>query len=166
MSNEKENTSSNLGTSIGSYSSRTETFSFDLLQPWKVISQNNVYIIYLSVFLFAFYSFARHGFNWIGFSTSLIVSLPIGFAIAFFETQSQAFRRRHRRNRFWIYLFLRTFRLVVWFMVLFFFIMVIVMWLNINTYETIFPHSLYDFFSTRKVFEFLGLALSISFFVI
>jgi len=164
MSNEKENTSSNLGTSIGSYSSRTETFSFDLLQPWKVISQNNVYIIYLSVFLFAFYSFARHGFNWIGFSTSLIVSLPIGFAIAFFETQSQAFRRRHRRNRFWIYLFLRTFRLVVWFMVLFFFIMVIVMWLNINTYETIFPHSLYDFFSTRKVFEFLGLALAISIF--
>ncbi len=164
MPDDKENTTSNIGTSVGSYQNRTETVSFDLLQPWKVISQNNVYIIYLSIFLFAFYSFARHGFNWIGFSTSLIVSLPIGFAIAFFETQSQEFRRRHRRNHFWFYLFYRTFRLVVWFMVLFFFIMVIVMWLNINTYETIFPHSLYDFFATRKVFEFLGLALAISIF--
>lgn len=164
MPDEKENTTSNLGTTVGSYSNRTETITFDLLQPWKIISQNNVYIIYLSIFLFAFYSFARHGFNWIGFSTSLIVSIPIGFAIAFFETRSQEFRRRHRRNRFWIYLFLRTVRLVVWFMVLFFFIMIIVIWLNINTYETIFPHSLYDFFSTRKVFEFLGLALAISIF--
>ncbi|MEO5948118.1 MAG: hypothetical protein ABIP79_14970 [Chitinophagaceae bacterium] len=137
MPDEKENTASNLESSMDSYPDRNEIVSFDLLQPWKVISQNNVYIIYLSVFLFAFYSFAMHGFNCIGSSTSLIVSLPIGFAIAFFETRSQEFRRRHRRNRFWLYLFLRTFRLVVWFMVLFFFIMVIVMWLNINTYETI-----------------------------
>ncbi|HRF23975.1 MAG TPA: hypothetical protein PLR98_07430, partial [Chitinophagaceae bacterium] len=36
------------------------------------------------------------------------------------------------------------------------------MWLKINTYETIFPHRLYDFFGTRKLFEFLGLALIIS----
>jgi len=47
-------------------------------------------------------------------------------------------------------------------MVLFFFIMVIVNWLKINTYETIFPHSLHDFFATRKIFEFLGIALVIS----
>ncbi len=145
----------------GTYAARA-TVPFELLQPWKIISINNVYIIYLSVLLFAFYAFARHGFNWIALSTSLIVSVPIGFAIAFFETRSQEFRRRHRRTRFWFYLFYRTFRVVCWFMVLFFFIMVIVNWLKINTYETIFPHSLYDFFSTRKVFEFLGIALAIS----
>jgi len=154
----------NAGSVAGSYASRTATPSFDLLQPWKIISQNNVYIIYLSVLLFAFYAFARHGFNWIALSTSLIVSLPIGFAIAFFETQSQEFRRRHRRTRFWFFLVYRTFRVVCWFMVLFFFIMVIVNWLKINTYETIFPHSLHDFFATRKVFEFLGIALVISLF--
>jgi len=51
---------------------------------------------------------------------------------------------------------------VCWFMVLFFFIMVIVNWLKINTYETIFPRSLHDFFATKKVFEFLGIALIIS----
>ena len=136
---------------------------FELLQPWKIISQNNVYIIYLSVLLFAFYAFARHGFNWIALSTSLIASVPVGFAIAFFETQSQEFRRRHRRIRFWFYLLYRTFRVVSWFMILFFFIMVIVNWMKINTYETIYPHSLYDFFSTRKIFEFLGIALGISF---
>lgn len=135
---------------------------FDMLQPWKIISRNNVYIIYLSVLLFAFYAFTRHGFNWIGLSTSLIASVPVGFAIAFFETQSQEFRRRHRRNSFWLYLVYRTFRVVIWFMVLFFAIMLLVNWLRINTYETIFPHSLNDFFGTRKVFEFLGLALIIS----
>ena len=53
----------------------------------------------LSVLLFAFYAFARHGFNWIAFSTSLIVSVPIGFAIAFFETQSQEFRRQAPANQ-------------------------------------------------------------------
>ncbi len=151
------------GALAGSYANRS-TSSFDLLQPWKIISSNNVYIIYLSVLLFAFYAYARHGFNWIALSTSLMVSIPIGFAIAFFETQSQEFRRRHRRNKFWFYLFYRTFRVVCWFMVLFFFIMTIVNWLKINTYETIFPHSLYDFFATRKVFEFLGIALIISLF--
>jgi adenylate cyclase len=150
------------GTAIGAYAPRSATPSFDLLQPWKIISQNNVYIIYLSVLLFAFYAFARHGFNWIALSTSLIVSIPVGFAIAFFETQSQEFRRRHRRNKFWFYLLYRTFRVVTWFMVLFFFIMVIVGWLGVNTYETIFPRSLHDFFATRKVFEFLGIALGIS----
>lgn len=145
----------------GAYAARA-TAPFELLQPWKIISINNIYIIYLSILLFAFYAFARHGFNWIALSTSLIVSVPIGFAIAFFETRSQEFRRRHRRTKFWFYLVYRTFRVVCWFMVLFFFIMVIVNWLKINTYETIFPHSLYDFFSTRKVFEFLGIALAIS----
>lgn len=164
MCDQLEGKSKDLGKAIGAYSNRTESPTFDLLQPWKIISQSNVYIIYLSILLFAFYAFARYGFNGIALSTSLIVSLPIGFAIAFFETQSQEFRRRHRRNHFWFYLFYRTFRLVVWFMVLFFFIMVIVIWLDFNTYETIFPHSLYDFFSTRKIFEFLGLALSISIF--
>jgi len=142
--------------------SRATAPGFDLLQPWKVISQNNVYIIYLSVLLFAFYAFTRHGFNWIALSTSLIVSVPIGFAIAFFETQSTEFRRKHRRTQFWFYLLYRTFRVTSWFIVLFFIIMVIVRWLKINTYETIFPHSLHDFFATRKVFEFLGIALIIS----
>ena len=164
MSDHKKANVENPDSNSGTYANRTETPSFDLLQPWKIISQNNIYIIYLSVFLFAFYAFTQHGFNWIALSTSLIVSLPIGFAIAFFETQSQEFRRRHRRTQFWFYLFFRTFRQVVWFMVLFFFIMTIVIWLNINTDETIFPHSLYDFFSTRKIFEFLGIALAISIF--
>jgi adenylate cyclase len=144
-------------------SSARASVPFEILQPWKIISQNNVYIIYLSVLLFAFYAFARHGFNWIALSTSLIASVPVGFAIAFFETQSQEFRRRHRRIRFWFYLFYRTFRVVSWFMILFFFIMVIVNWMKLNTYETIYPHNLYDFFSTRKIFEFLGIALGISF---
>jgi len=142
--------------------SRATAPGFDLLQPWKVISQNNVYIIYLSVLLFAFYAFTRHGFSWIALSTSLIVSVPIGFAIAFFETQSTEFRRKHRRTQFWFYLLYRTFRVTSWFIVLFFIIMLIVRWLGINTYETIFPRSLHDFFATRKVFEFLGIALIIS----
>ncbi len=163
MSDDKQLNSGELGAVTGSYATRS-TANFDLLQPWKIISQNNVYIIYLSVLLFAFYAVARHGFNWIALSTSLIVSVPIGFAIAFFETQSQEFRRRHRRTKFWFYLVYRTFRVVCWFMILFFFIMVIVNWLKINTYETIFPHSLYDFFATKKVFEFLGIALIISLF--
>ena len=162
MSDDQQLNSGELGSITGTYATRADTPSFDLLQPWKIISQSNVYIIYLSVLLFAFYALARHGFNWIAFSTSLIVSVPIGFAIAFFETQSQEFRRRHRRNKFWFYLVYRTFRVVCWFMMLFFFIMVIVNWLKINTYETIFPHSLHDFFATRKVFEFLGIALIIS----
>lgn len=163
MNENKQPDMAGLGSMAGTLATRS-TASFDLLQPWKIISQNNVYIIYLSVLLFAFYAFARHGFNWIALSTSLIVSIPIGFAIAFFETQSQEFRRRHRRTRFWFYLVYRTFRVVCWFMILFFFIMVIVNWLRVNTYETIFPQSLYDFFATRKVFEFLGIALIISLF--
>ena len=163
MSEDKELGMDELGTMAGNYATRSSA-SLDLLQPWKIISQNNVYIIYLSVLLFALYAFTRHGFNWIALSTSLIVSLPIGFAIAFFETRSQEFRRRHRRTKFWFYLVYRTFRVVVWFMVLFFFIMVIVNLLRLNTYETIFPHSLHDFFATRKVFEFLGIALIISLF--
>lgn len=164
MDGEKKIEANDLGSAVGSYATRSAAPGFDLFQPWKIISENNIYIIYLSVLLFAFYAFARHGFNWIALSTSLIVSVPIGFAIAFFETQSQEFRRRHRRTSFWFYLVYRTFRVVVWFMVLFFFIMVIVNWLKINTYETIFPHSLHDFFATRKVFEFLGIALIISLF--
>jgi adenylate cyclase len=164
MADEKDSSIKELGSTIGAYATRSATPSFDLLQPWKIISQNNIYIVYLSVLLFAFYAFARHGFNWITLSTSLIVSIPIGFAIAFFETQSQEFRRRHRRTKFWFYLVYRTFRVVCWFMVLFFFIMVVVNWLRINTYETIFPHNLHDFFATRKVFEFLGIALIISLF--
>ena len=112
------------GSLAGAYASRTAAPSFDMLRPWKIISPNNIYIIWLSVLLFAFYAFARHGVNWIALSTSLIASVPVGFAIAFFETQSQEFRRRHRRTKFWFYLLYRTFRVVVWFMVLFFFIMV------------------------------------------
>ena len=164
MDDERKIEANDLGSAVGSYATRSAAPGFDLFQPWKIISENNIYIICLSVLLFAFYAFARHGFNWIALSTSLIVSVPIGFAIAFFETQSQEFRRRHRRTSFWFYLVYRTFRVVVWFMVLFFFIMVIVNWLKINTYETIFPHSLHDFFATRKVFEFLGIALIISLF--
>jgi adenylate cyclase len=151
-----------IGALAGTRSTRFSTPSFDVLRPWKAISLNNVYIIYLSVLLFAFYAFTRYGLNIIALSTSLIASLPVGFAIAFFETQSQEFRRKHRRNSFWIYLLYRTFRVVLWFMVLFFFIMLLVIWLKVDTYETIFPHSLYDFFATRKIFEFLGLALIIS----
>lgn len=147
---------------IGAMAGRSMSPAFDPLRPWKVISPNNIYIIYLSVLLFALYAFARHGINWIALSSSLLASLPVGFAIAYFETRSQEFRRRHRRNRFWVYLVYRTFRVVVWFMVLFFFIMLLVIWLNVTTYETIFPHSLHDFFATRKLFEFLGLALVVS----
>lgn len=158
---DKDQTPAGAGRPVDSFAERISP-GFDMLRPWKAISVSNVYIIYLSVLLFAVYAFARHGFNWIALSTSLIASLPVGFAIAFFETQSQEFRRRHRRNSFWIYLLYRTFRLVSWFMVLFFFIMITVNWLKINTYETIFPHSLHDFFATRKVFEFLALALIIS----
>jgi adenylate cyclase len=152
----------NTDSTAGSYINRTASPGFDLLRPWKIISQNNIYIIYLSVLLFAFYAFARHGLNWIAFSTSLIVSIPVGFAIAFFETQSTEFRRKHRRTQFWFYLLYRTFRVTSWFIILFFFIIVIVKWLKINTDETIFPRSLHDFFTTRKVFEFLGIALIIS----
>lgn len=162
MADEKINPAEELGTLAGSYAGRTATPLYDVFRPWKFISPNNVYIIYLSVLLFALYAFARYGFNWIALSTSLIAGIPVGFAIAFLETQSQEFRRRHRRNSFWLYLIYRTLRVVTWFTVLFFFIMLVVIWLNVDTYETIFPHSLYDFFATRKLFEFLGIALAIS----
>jgi len=162
MDNREDEKLNPIGSLIGSYRSRSAAPAFDVLRPWKAISSNNIYIIYLSILLFAFYAFSRHGFNGIALSTSLIASVPVGVAIAFFETQSQEYRRKHRRNSFWIYLVYRTFRLVFWFMTLFFFIMLLVMWLKINTYETIFPHRLYDFFGTRKLFEFLGLALIIS----
>jgi len=162
MEEETDKIIENTEAEANTYSTRPASPGFDIFRPWKVISQNNVYIIYLFVLLFAFYAFDRHGFNWIALSTSLIASVPVGFAIAFFETQSMEFRRRHRRNQFWFYLLYRTFRVTSWFMILFFFIMVIVRWLKINTDETIFPHSLHDFFATRKVFEFLSISLIIS----
>ncbi len=87
-----------LGKMAGSYPGRIKHSSFDVLRPWKVISPGNVYIIPLSVLLFLLYAFARHGLSWIALSTSLIASVPVGFAVAFFETQSQEFRRRHRRT--------------------------------------------------------------------
>jgi len=161
MSEDQETGIGQLGQASGE-AAQARPAQFDLLRPWKVISSNNVYIIYLSVLLFAFYAFARHGWSTIALSTSLIVSVPIGFAIAFFETQSQEFRRKHRRTRFAVYLVYRTARVVVWFMVLFFLIMSVVIGLGFNTNETIFPHSLHDFFATRKLFEFLGLALAVS----
>jgi len=161
MEGQQETRTIDLGNQVGTYAYRS-TRAFDLLKPWKIVSQNNIYIIYLSVLLFAIYALALHGFNWIALSTSLIVSLPIGFVIAFFETQALEFRRRHRRHQFWIYLLYRTFRVVTWFMTLFFIIMILVKWFKINTYETIFPRSVYEFFATRKVFEFLGIALIIS----
>jgi adenylate cyclase len=162
MSDDKKLRMEEAGSIAGNYATRN--VSGDLLQPWKFISGNNIYIIYLSVLLFAIYAYAQHGFSWIALSTSLIVSVPVGFAIAFLETQSQEFRRRHRRTRFWFYLLYRTFRVVCWFMVLFFLIIVLVTLFGINTFETIFPNSLYDFFTTRKVFDFLGIALAISLF--
>jgi len=162
MGDENKIKATSIGAKIGGYSSRSYTQSFDLLKPWKIISQNNVFIIYLSVLLFAVYAISRHGFSWIAISTSLIVSIPIGVAIAFFETQAMEFRRRHRRSKFWFYLFYRTLRITSWFMVLFVIIMIVVNWLPIGTYETIFPHSLHDFFTTSKIFEFLGLSLAIS----
>jgi adenylate cyclase len=134
----------------------------DPFRPWRIISRGNVYIIYLSVFLFAMYAYATHGKSWIALSTSLIVSIPVGFAIAFFETQAMEFRRKHRRTQFWFYLLYRTLRVTVWFMGLFFIIMLIVRWLGVNTFETIFPQTLYEFFATRKLLEFFGIALAIS----
>ncbi len=144
------------------HTSRAEAQSFELLRRWRIISQSNFFIVYLSIFLFANYAFARHGFNWIAFSTSLLVSVPIGFAIAFFETQASEFRRKHRRTKFWFYLLYRTLRVTFWFVVLFIIIMMLVHWLRINTAETIFAKSMHDFFTTRKVFDFLGIALGIS----
>lgn len=138
---------------------RANTQSFDLM---RVVSRSNVFIIYLSILLFANYAFARHGFNWIAFSISLLVSIPVGFAIAVFETQASEFRRRHRRTQFWFYLLYRTFRVTFWFVVLFIIIMSIVHWIGINTAETIFPKSLHDFFTTRKIFDFLGISLAVS----
>ncbi|MEK7226120.1 MAG: hypothetical protein AAB221_10585, partial [Bacteroidota bacterium] len=135
---------------------------FDVLKPWKIISKSNVYIIYLSVFLFAIYAFARYGFNWIALSTTLIVSVPVGFGIAFFETQALEFRRRHRRTQFWVYLLYRTLRVTSLFIALFIAIMIIIRYLPIATYETIFPHRMRDFFTSTRVFEFLGIALAIS----
>ena len=85
MSVETDRINDNPDSTGKSDSIRSSSPGFDILRPWKVISQNNVYIIYLSVLLFAFYAFARHGFNWIALSTSLIASVPVGFAIAFFE---------------------------------------------------------------------------------
>ena len=74
---------------IGGYGGRMYAGSPDTLKPWKIISQNNQFIIWLSILLFAIYAFSRYGFNWIALSTSLIVSVPIGFTIAFFETGTE-----------------------------------------------------------------------------
>lgn len=134
----------------------------DPLQPWKFISKNNSFIVYLSVLLFALYAFMRHGLNTTALLTSLIASVPVGFAVAFFETQAMEFRRQHRRTGFWVYLLYRTLRITFWALVLFFFIMNIVRWLPINTRDTIFPQTLYDFFATQKLLEFLGLSLAVS----
>ena len=84
MSNGSEIKDENAGSLAGSYGARAYTQTFDPLRPWKFISQSNIFIIYLSVLLFALYAFSRYGFNWIALSTTLIVSIPIGFAIAFF----------------------------------------------------------------------------------
>ena len=46
------------GSLAGSATGRSQA-GFDVLRPWKVISPNNIYIIYLSVLLFAVYAFAR-----------------------------------------------------------------------------------------------------------
>ncbi|MBL0335262.1 MAG: adenylate/guanylate cyclase domain-containing protein [Chitinophagaceae bacterium] len=153
-----------LGKSSGEILTRSVLPGMDLLRPWKWISNGNIYIIYLSVLLFGFYAFTRHGFNGIALTTSLFISLPVGFAIAYFETQSTEFRRRHRRTRFWVYLLIRTLRVTSWFMFMFFITMLVLILFRVNTDETIFPHSLYDFFATRKLFVFLGLALFISLF--
>src|SRR5690242_10731458 len=161
MLGEKDNKMVDIGPAPDTFAARPSP-GFDILKPWKIISQNNIYIIYLSVLLFAIYAFSRYGFNWIALSTTLIVSLPVGFAIAFFETQALEFRRRHRRTQFWVYLIYRTMRVTFWFMVLFIIIMIIIRYLPIATYETIFPHKMSDFFTTRRVFEFLGIALAIS----
>jgi len=134
----------------------------DPLQPWKIISKNNSFIVYLSVLLFALYAFTGHGLNVTALLTSLIASVPVGFAVAFFETQAMEFRRKHRRTGFWVYLLYRTLRITFWILVLFFFIMNIVRWLPINTRDTIFPETLYDFFATQKLLEFLGLSLVVS----
>ncbi len=71
--------------------------TIDPLKPWKIISQNNIFIVYLSILLFAFYAFTRHGLNWIALSTSLIASIPVGFAIAFFETQAMELKNAPTR---------------------------------------------------------------------
>lgn len=161
MLGERDHKTIDIGPSPDNFAARPSP-GFDILKPWKIVSQNNIYIIYLSVLLFAIYAFARYGFNWIALATTLIVSLPIGFAIAFFETQALEFRRRHRRTQFWVYLLYRTMRVTFWFMILFILIMIIIRYLPIATYETIFPHKMRDFFTTSRVFEFLGIALAIS----
>lgn len=160
MAEEKDNRM-NERESAPAYVTRSSA-GFDVLKPWKVISRNNVYIIYLSVLLFAIYAFARYGFNWIALSTTLIVSLPVGFGIAFFETQALEFRRRHRRTQFWVYLLYRTLRVTSLFIALFIAIMIIIRYLPIATYETIFPHRMRDFFTSTRIIEFLGIALAIS----
>jgi len=158
---EEKDSRMNETVSTPAYATRSSA-GFDVLKPWKVISRSNVYIIYLSVFLFAIYAFARYGFNWIALSTTLIVSLPVGFGIAFFETQALEFRRRHRRTQFWVYLMYRTLRVTSLFIALFIAIMIIIRYLPIDTYETIFPHRMRDFFTSTRVIEFLGIALAIS----
>ncbi|NOT52262.1 MAG: adenylate/guanylate cyclase domain-containing protein [Chitinophagaceae bacterium] len=163
MPGERDHKMIDTGPAPGNFAARPSP-GFDILKPWKIVSQDNVYIIYLSVLLFAIYAFSRYGFNWIALTTTLIVSVPVGFAIAFFETQALEFRRRHRRTQFWVYLLYRTMRVTFWFMILFVIIMIIIRYLPIATYETIFPHKMRDFFTTTRVFEFLGIALAISLF--
>jgi adenylate cyclase len=135
---------------------------FDPLRPWRLISLNNIFIIYLSILVFAIYALARHGLHVRALLTSLIVSIPVGYAIAFAETQAAEFRRQHRRYPFFVYLLLRTLRVTVWFIVLFIIIMSIVHAFNLETGGTIFPVSPHQFFTTSRVFEFLGIALGIA----
>ncbi|HSU28974.1 MAG TPA: adenylate/guanylate cyclase domain-containing protein [Chitinophagaceae bacterium] len=146
----------------GTFKDKGVSPGFDMLGSGKFIASKNQYIVYLSILLFAFYAFWRYGLNWTALLTSLIVSVPVGLAIAFFETRSIEFRRKHRRSTFLYYLLYRTLRLTLWFMILFFIVMVLVQVLKINTFKTIFPHSLHDFFATRKLFDFLGISLGIS----
>ncbi len=141
---------------------RADWKEFDPLRPWRLISLNNIYIIYLSVLVFAIYALARYGLHLRSLLTSFIVSIPVGYAIAFAETQAAEFRKKHRRYNFFVYLLLRTLRMTVWFVVLFIIIMSIVHAFDLETGGTIFPLSPHQFFTTSRVFEFLGISIGIS----
>jgi adenylate cyclase len=155
----EENLLSQLGSAIAS---RAELKAIDPLRPWRMIGSGNIFIIFISIIVFACYAVFRHGIDRIALITSLIAGIPVGFVIALIETRASEFRRRHRRTHFLLYLFFRTLRISFWFMLMFIFSMQMVHWLNIETGRTIFPKNLTDFFTTEKVFEFFAISLAIS----
>ncbi|MBL0294833.1 MAG: adenylate/guanylate cyclase domain-containing protein [Saprospiraceae bacterium] len=141
---------------------QSEIDKFDILRPWTIISKSDTSIIYLSIIIFALFTFWENGLSWYSFFTSLCASIPAGVIIAFFETQTTEFRRRHGRNSFAMFLIYKIIRIIAWFFLIFLLIGLIAHSLNINIEETIYGIERKEFTKLTRVLKFLILVTSLT----